>query len=76
MLSPPLSTRTTRTRPMCVPNFPLKAISKYRKQSAEEVESHTEVKAAKRSKLLSFAWEKKLGGVMVWSIETDDFKVE
>ena len=23
-----------------------------------------------------FAWEKKLGGVMVWSIETDDFKVE
>ena len=43
-----------------IPNFPLKAISKYRKQSAEEVESHTEVKAAKRSKLLSFAWEKKL----------------
>ena len=43
-----------------IPNFPLKAISKYRKQSAEEVESHTEVKAAKRSKLLSFAREKKL----------------
>ena len=21
-----------------------------------------------------FAWEKSLGGVMVWSIETDDFK--